>query len=295
VKPLKSVLLLTDPVDERVSEEAVALQSWLAERGVEVQKVPTQPEGAKCAPMDLGIVLGGDGTFLRASRCLENHSMPLIGMRFGSFGYLAELERDHWQEPLQRLLAGEGSIESWLRLRVRLRRPGQDWIDLGMVLNEVVVTAERIARIVEVGLRIDGEDITRYRGDGVIVATPVGSTAHSLAAGGPIVESTDRNILLTPLASHAMTYRPLVLRPRRSVEMVVLAGRHGTALTIDGQQTLALEEGTLVQLGDAGRDLQVATVVERSRFRTLRERLHWGAPLFEPPVKTLGGGAETAT
>lgn len=258
------------------------LRGWLEARRVKVSEVATSSSGASLTPADLGMVLGGDGTFLRAARCLHGHSMPLIGVRFGSFGFLAELNREHWEGDLERLLQGQGTRESWLRLRCSLRRAGQDeFLDLGLVLNEVAATAESVASMLEVGLRIDGEDVTQFRGDGLIVATPVGSTAYSLAAGGPILESTDRNILLTPHGSHAMTYRPLVLHHSRVVELVATAARHGTMVTIDGELRTSLGEGDVVRVEDAAEDLQVATVVRRSRFQTLRERLHWGAPLFE--------------
>ncbi len=149
-------------------------------------------------------------------------------------------------------------------------------------MNEVVLTAAEVARMLDVVLRIDGEDITRFRGDGVIVATPVGSTAHSLAAGGPIVEPTDRCLIFTPLASQAMTYRPLILRPTRTVELAVIEARHGTSVTIDGGPARPLPTGSVVEIRASDHDVRVASIVDRSRFRTLRERLHWGSPLIEP-------------
>lgn len=275
-----SVLLLSDSRGERVQQESRRLRGWLENRGLAVSERQTDAEDFVCGPADLGVVLGGDGTFLRAAGCLVGQDFPLIGIRLGSFGYLAELDPQGWEPHLEALLQGRGAIEYWQRLRCRVRTATEDWRDLGLALNDVVLTAAKVARIVDVGLRIDGEDITRYRGDGVIVATPVGSTAHSLAAGGPIVERSDRCLLLTPLASHAMSYRPLVLNAARRLEMVVLGARHGTAVTLDGQDTLNLEEGCVVEVSDAGQDLAVATILPRSRFRTLRERLHWGAPLF---------------
>ena len=113
----------------------------------------------------------------------------------------------------------------------------------------------------------------------MIVSTPVGSTAHSLAAGGPIVDRTDRCLLLTPVNSQSMTYRPLVLRSTRRIELVVGAARHGTALTVDGQETLELAAGSVIEVLESESDLHAATVVLRSRFRTIRERLKWGDPL----------------
>jgi NAD+ kinase len=278
VKPPSSALLLVDARDERTREPVRRIAAWLARRGVEVRRAVVRKHVPRLDESDLVIVIGGDGAFLRAARAIGERSVPMIGVRFGTFGYLAELERAAWEQGLARLLDGGGRVESWQRLRCRVRSGGR-WREVGLALNEIVVTAAKVARLVEVDLRIDGEAVTRYRGDGMIVATPVGSTAHSLAAGGPIIDRTDRCLLVTPLASQALTYRPLVLRSNRKVELAVLGSRSGTALTVDGQGTVPLEEGDVVEATEAGHDLQVATVVSRTRFRTIRERLHWGAPL----------------
>ena len=283
MKPLSTVLLLADPRDPRVRSERRRLQRWLEARDVTVLTAPLRPGSRAMARADLVVVLGGDGTFLRAARAIGRHSVPLVGIRFGTFGYLSELEPGQWERGLTRLLGGGGVRESWLRVKCRLRPRHGRARELGVALNEVVVTSSKVAHLVEVNLRIDGEEVTRYRGDGMIVATPVGSTAYSLSAGGPIVDRTDRCLLITPLASHSLTYRPLVLRPNRRIELEILNARHGTSLTIDGQETVALRRGTVVEVKVAEQDLLVASVVDRTRFRTVRERLRWGAPLVSTP------------
>ncbi|MSR45654.1 MAG: NAD(+)/NADH kinase [Planctomycetes bacterium] len=279
MKPPTSALLLVDGRDPRSLDEAARIGKWLAARSIKVSRTDLQRGARRVGAADLAIALGGDGTFLRAARALRRAAGPLVGVRLGSFGYLAELEPGDWEDELTRLVEGHGNVEKWLRLRVRVRAPGGRVREFGPVLNEAVVTAARVARLVEFTLRIDGEDVTRFRGDGMIVSTPVGSTAHSLAAGGPIVDRTDRCLLLTPLNSQALTYRPLVLRSSRRVELLVQQARHGTALTIDGQETLEVESGTVIEVTESEQDLHVATVVQRTRFRTLRERLKWGDPL----------------
>ncbi len=279
MKPPVSALLLVDGREPRARAEAVRIADWLGRRGVATHRVNFAGAKRKLPSADLGIVLGGDGTFLRAARALGSSTMPLVGVRLGTFGYLAELEPGDWEAGLDRLVAGHGAVESWLRLRCRIVDPNGRAREVGIALNEVVVTAATVARLVEVDLRIDGEAVTRFRGDGMIVATPVGSTAHSLAAGGPIIDRTDRCLLVTPVNSQSLTYRPLVLRSNRRVELAVLKARHGTALTIDGQQTIAVGEGTVIEVADAAQDLVAATVVSRTRFRTIRERLQWGAPI----------------
>lgn len=283
MKPLSTVLLLGDPRDPRVRTERQRVRRWLESRQVRVLTAPLRERSREIGLADLVVVLGGDGTFLRAARAIGGLEVPIIGVRFGTFGYLSELEPSGWERGLSKLLAGGGAIESWLRLRCRIKSPRGRARDLGLALNEVVVTASEVAHLVEVNLRIDGEEVTRYRGDGMIVATPVGSTAYSLSAGGPIVDRTDRCLLITPLASHALTYRPLVLRPNRRIEIVVGPARHGTSLTIDGQPAVRLASGSVVEVREADQDLKVASAVERTRFRTVRERLRWGAPLVNGP------------
>ncbi|MBM4013777.1 MAG: NAD(+)/NADH kinase [Planctomycetes bacterium] len=278
MKPPTSALLLVDGRDARARDEAARLRAWLRERGIATALTDLQRGSRRVAAADLAIALGGDGTFLRAARALRGAAVPLVGVRLGTFGYLAELEPGDWEDGLTRLVEGHGTVEKWLRLQVRVRAGGRTR-ELGPALNEVVVTAARVARLVEFTLRIDGEDVTRFRGDGMIVSTPVGSTAHSLAAGGPIVDRTDRCLLLTPVNSQSMTYRPLVLRSSRRIELVVGAARHGTALTVDGQETIELAAGSVIEVLESELDLHAATVVLRSRFRTIRERLKWGDPL----------------
>jgi NAD+ kinase len=271
------VLLLSDPRDARASGEVGRVRAWLEARKVKVAQASVGESPAHRA--DLILVLGGDGAFLRAVLAAGDGEVPFLGIRYGTFGYLAELEPGTWEAELERLLAGEGRIESWMRLRCTLRDASGTTESAGLALNEAILTAAEVARMLEVQIRIDDEDVTRYRGDGLIVATPVGSTGHSLAAGGPIVEPTDRCLILTPIASQAMTYRPLVLREHRRVQLLVLGARHGAALTMDGRGTRRLELGSAVEITASDQDVPVATVVRRSRFRTLRERLHWGAPL----------------
>ncbi len=274
-----SVLLLGDLADTRIAAERDRLIDWLRARGVRAQLVRESTRRLD-RRAGLAIVLGGDGAFLRAARRLEGSSCPLIGIRLGSFGYLAELEPENWEPELKRLLEGKGSVEHWMRLACRIRRAGRpDRSELA--LNEVAVTSARVARILTLNLRIDSEDISQYRGDGLIVASPVGSTAYSMAAGGPIIEPRDRCLLLTPLTAHALTFRPLVLNAERRVELKVGPVRSGAAVTLDGREPVELRQGDIIEVRASSKDLRVASIVDRSRFRTLRERLHWGAPLVE--------------
>ncbi len=281
LKTPRSVLLLNDASDKRVIGEVQRLRAWFEQRAIQVKLwEDSSPQEMGSTDYDLVIVLGGDGTFLHAVHHLQACPVPIIGIRFCTFGYLAELEPGNWEPELERVLQGEARIETWMQLKCDIRNGAGESIKVSHAVNEAVITAAQVARMLEVDLRIDGEDITCYRGDGIIVATPVGSTAHSRAAGGPIVEPTDRCFVLTPLASQSMTYRPLILHATRKIEIVVLKARHGTAITLDGLESQVLESGSVVQLSASEREVRVARIVERSRLRTIRERLQWGVPLI---------------
>lgn len=287
MKPPTSVLLLSDSHDPQVRSEVERLATWLRARSVQVEQGGCADQSPVTAGLDLVVVLGGDGTFLQATRRLGERSVPFLGIRFGTFGYLTELEPESWEPELERLFRGEGRVESWLRLRCRMRSEEGTWMPLGPATNEVLVTADSVAQLMDVLVSIDGEPISRYRGDGLILATPAGSTAHSLAAGGPILEPTSRSFLLTPLASQALTWRPLVLRPERRVE-ILLAGSRPAAVILDGRPAARLTGKALVEVCADERDLLVASIVRRSRFRTLRERLRWGEPLALRPHRGEG-------
>jgi NAD+ kinase len=226
------------------------------------------------------VVLGGDGTLLAVARAIGDRDVPILGVNLGTLGYLAEIARSELFATLEAVLADRFRIEERMRLDVGVERAGSG-LGRYLALNDAVISNTALSRMVDLETRADGAEVTTYHADGLIVATPTGSTAYSLSAGGPIVDRTDRCLLITPLASHALTYRPLVLRANRKIELEVVKARHGTALTIDGQQTVPLREGTRVEVREAEQDLRVASVVERTRFRTIRERLRWGAPLTD--------------
>jgi len=269
------VLLVGDASYPKVRRGLDELEPWLAERTELVGRVDTRdgifPEGA----LDLAVILGGDGAILGAATRLGAREVPVIGIRTGHFGFLAELEPITCKSYLTRILAGEGHVVERMTLSLEVRRGGRPVV-LDHAVNDAVVTAAEPARMVGLDLQVDGEHVATYRGDGLVLATPVGSTAHSLAAGGPVVEPSSEALLVTPLASHTLASRPLVLGANR--RLLVRPSRNrpsAAAVAVDGQRTYAVQPEDSVHVARSDRPLRIMTIVERSFFETLRRKFHW--------------------
>ncbi len=191
--------------------------------------------------VDMLITLGGDGTVLRTARVCAAAGRPILAVNLGRLGYLAELEPDHWREGLQQVLNGGYWIEERMLLRSGHDHDGRT-ISERLSLNEVVVGRGRLARVIRIVARVDGADIAHYVADGLIAATPTGSTAYAFAAGGPILPPTLRNILLVPIAPMFGLARPVVLSEGAVVRLTVETD-HEAILTSDGQSEVSLETG----------------------------------------------------
>jgi NAD+ kinase len=254
-----------------------------------------EPEAlAHVADLDLIITLGGDGTILRAARLGGESGVPILGVKLGRVSFLAEVSPDEWQQPLDRILAGDYWIEERMLLDVSVTRvedlpqtqiparggrgrgvekPGADHSYLA--LNDVVVSRGGLARLITVHTWVDRSFLTSYRADGVIVATPTGCTGYALAAGGPILPPELKNILLLPICPHLSLDRPVVLSQGATVSLQVQAD-HPPILTVDGQFEIALTEGDRVEIKASPHVSRFAHVQDRAYFyRTLMERLRW--------------------
>jgi NAD+ kinase len=228
--------------------------------------------GERVAQSDLLITLGGDGTILQAARATAGHRTLILGVNLGRIGFLTETEPDAWQEVIPRVLQGAYWIEERMMLHAAARR-GTELLAQGEALNDVVVGQGALSRVVRLEVYADGELLTSYVTDALIVATPTGSTAYALAAGGPIMPPQQRNILLVPVAPHLSLDRAVVLAEGVQVQVVV-RGRSPAALTLDGQRMVALATGDVVQAGASPHAARFARVRERDYFyRTLMGRL----------------------
>lgn len=224
---------------------------------------------------DLVIVMGGDGTMLTAARALAGHTLPLIGVNQGRLGFLTDVPHDEMLARVGEILDGQYLRERRSLLEVELWREGA-CIHSGMALNDIVLSRGEIGRMIEFELHVDGEYIYSQRSDGMIIATPTGSTAYALSANGPILHPRLAGIVLVPLCPHALTYRPLALAQDSAVELVILGSRDAV-VHCDGQTLFEAREGDRLRVV---RSLQGVTLLHPegySYFAVLREKLHWSA------------------
>jgi NAD+ kinase len=225
--------------------------------------------------VELRIVLGGDGTLLSAARDMGEKQVPILGVNLGGLGFLTEITLEEVTPVLERIFEGKMETEERMRLRATVIRQGEK-VEEYSFLNDVVITKSVIARIIHLRNSIDGVYVTTYRGDGVIISTPTGSTAYSLAAGGPIVYPTMDSILITPICPHALTNRPLLIPDRAKVEFVLESEDSDVRLTIDGQVGCALQRHDQVVVTQAQSHVIFIKSPFKDYFTILRTKFKWG-------------------
>ena len=275
------------------SEHVSRLGPWLRERGIEAlyerdtatlagpaaHGAATIARDALPGEVDLVIVLGGDGTLLAmAARIAQSgRDVPILGVNFGSLGFLTEIRIDELTSSLEAVLDGTASIDERAMLAADAHRKGRQ-VDSRIVLNDVVFTKAALSRAIELSVSVSGGFVTRVKADGLIIASATGSTAYNLAAGGPIVHPTVDALVLTPIAPHTLTNRPVVIPGNAVVE--VRAHTDGPPedifVTYDGQSGYPLHDGDLVQVRTSERLLRLVKAPARSYFDVLREKLKWG-------------------
>ena len=263
------------------------LVPWLRDQG-HVPVVPTEdqiaPAGSEIVPeaelgdaVDLAVVLGGDGTMLRASRLVADQGKPVLGVNLGQLGFLAMFSPTEAKTALASALAGKLARAERMRLQVTFVRAGTDPV-VKFALNDAVLHQGAMARLIEVNAFCDGQLIAAYRADGLIIATPTGSTAYNMAAGGPIVVPGQAAMTLTPICAHALTNRPLVINADATIKLQLGADARGVILTVDGQWAHSFLPGDIVEMTAAKRPL-VMFVSQKSFFDVMRDKLHWGVRL----------------
>jgi NAD+ kinase len=267
------------------------LASWLEARGVSVvfetetaqlagvnTRQPPITKADLPKACDLVVLLGGDGTLIGMARRIARAGVdvPIAGVNFGSLGFLTEITLDELYPSLEAVLAGAAEIEERMMLRAQTMRSGRVFAD-ELVLNDVVATKAALSRIIELAVSVDGQPVMRVRADGLIVATPTGSTAYNLAAGGPIVHPVVDAVLLTPIAPHMLTNRPLVVAGPAAITVEpVMTGNDEVFVTFDGQSGHALQAGDVITIGRTERPLRLVRSSSRSYFDVLRQKLKWG-------------------
>lgn len=243
------------------------------------------------AEADLVLVFGGDGSILHVARRLGRNPLPVLGVNYGRFGYLADVEPDELAQGLRRWLAGDFTVVPRSRLSVRVRGAGGAREE-SLALNDVVVARSQIGRMLDVDVRIDGRPALGISGDGLIVATSTGSTAHALSAGGPIVEPSVDALVLVPIAPHSLAHRAIVLPATHRLTLLPDATRHPASVTVDGHVPEGLGAGDVVEVENAASPLHLVHVSKTSFYDALRTKLGWaGRPRYHG---TNGAGADPA-
>ncbi len=224
---------------------------------------------------DALVVLGGDGTLLAASRLLDR-TIPVLGVNFGSLGFLTEITLAELYPALAGVLDGSYAAEERRLLRAVVQRQGRDPVTAD-VLNDVVITKAGPSRIIEVDVVVDGLFVSSFRADGIIVSSPTGSTAYNLAAGGPILHPTLPAVVVTPICPHMLTNRPLVVGDESRVEVRLRDARDVEVyVALDGQETFAFSDGDSVAVTGSTRRLRLVRAPGRDYFQVLRSKLKWG-------------------
>jgi NAD+ kinase len=263
------------------------LVPWLRDQG-HVPVVPTEdqiaPAGSEVVPeaelgdaVDVAVALGGDGTMLRACRLVADQGKPVLGINLGQLGFLAMFSPAEAKTALAAALAGRLARAERMRLQVTFTRTGSPPV-VKFALNDAVLHQGAMARLIEVNAFCDGQLIAAYRADGLIIATPTGSTAYNMAAGGPIVVPGQEAMTLTPICAHALTNRPLVINAEATIRLALGADARGVILTVDGQWAHSFLPGDIVEMTAAKRPL-VMFVSQQSFFDVMRDKLHWGVRL----------------
>ncbi len=266
---------------EAAAELAREMVRWLEKRGhtavVEeeagVAGAPASPGPEIALKADLLVVLGGDGTLIHAAS-LCAREVPILGVNMGTLGFLTEVPRERALPMLEKALQGGLAVTRRLMLEVEVRHREEILLE-GAVLNDAVISKNALSRLAALEVLVDGRAATTYEADGLIVATPTGSTAYSLSADGPIVIPTLDAVLLTPICPHALTQRPLVLPPT-SVVSVRLASPSEMFVTLDGTRGRPLEIGHEVRIQPAKHRTLILRNPELDYFTILREKLRWG-------------------
>jgi NAD+ kinase len=262
-------------------EIASSLTSWLSGRGHRVRALGDPVRGADAVSeaelagaIDLLIVLGGDGTLLRGAALVADAGVPILGVNLGHLGFLTSCAPVGARAALERALDGDLPLEQRMRLACVLQRADGERI-VKRACNDVVVSQGALARLIELEALIDGVVVTRYRADGLIVSTPTGSTAYSLAAGGPILMPELRAMVITPICPHTLTNRPVVAPAEARVTVRLAAPADDVLCTVDGQWGTRLSPGDQVEIEQAAPPLYLYRA-EETYFDVLRRKLRWG-------------------
>jgi NAD+ kinase len=272
------ILVLGNANRPGVREEAESLLPFLRQHCDIILIDLEQERDLSAVPADLTLVLGGDGAILRAARQMGYHQIPVLGVNLGRLGFLADLSPDELRAVFPRVMRGEYRITEHLMFECILEGSNESRVILG--LNEIALLSGPPFHMIALDLILDGEVVSGYSGDGLIISTPIGSTAHSLSAGGPILGQDLSAFVITPICPHTLTNRPVVESADKVYTIAVrrLWPDANLALVIDGQEYGRLTTEHRVTVRRAPVSFRLVKVPGHSYYQTLRDKLHWGAP-----------------
>jgi NAD+ kinase len=252
------------------------LRAWLDGLGVLVGSDLDGNAAAinSCEP-NFVIALGGDGTILHAGQAMQRRQVPIIGVNLGKLGYMADFDVAEMQSLFPRLVSDSSLINRRMILEASVTSPDGD-IAHGIALNDVVVRVGDPFRTIMIDIEVDGSQLCRLAGDGVILATPTGSTAHNMSCGGPVVEPGMHAIVITPRCAHSFTHRPIVVGGEAKVRVRMVASSAGSAAVLDGQRIVRVGNGSQIDVCRSDLALQLVRHPDHSRWHTLVHKLKWG-------------------
>ena len=283
---VRSIGVCMKPDQPQLADSVRALAKWASERGLEILLdaeagrwvgVDGAPRHELAARAQLVVVLGGDGTLLAVARAIGRRLVPILGVNLGALGFLSETDLADLFPTLDAVLGDRFRIEPRMRFEVSVDHQGAE-LARYLALNDAVIAKTELSRIIDLETRCDGFEVTTYHADGLIVATPTGSSAYSLSAGGPLLLPSFEAIVLTPICPHTLTQRPLVLSASCEIAVRVQDARGGVVhLTVDGQVGRELGPGDRVTVRRSEWPTQILVPKDRNRFQVMRTKLNWGA------------------
>jgi NAD+ kinase len=276
MKSIQNVGIVAKKQEQRVRRVMNEIVQWLRDRNVKVSVEPETEDasaGFISADMDAMIVLGGDGTLLRAARLVGERGVPIVGINLGSLGFLTEVRMDERYAALEAMCDGRYGVEERGMLRVEMLRD-ESTLSRYLALNDVVINKGAVSRLIELEIRIGEQPAIFTRSDGLIISTPTGSTAYSLAAGGPIMYPTLEAVVVTSICPHSLTNRPLVMPDRQEFQVRLMRGRD-VMLTVDGQVGMSLRPNDCIRISRADAPLRLLLPFRKRFFDILNEKLQW--------------------
>lgn len=288
---IRRIGVVVKPHQHEAVKTICELVTWLSPRGIKLVGEPTLDRGRiehetgctievrerqeLASHVDLLLVLGGDGTMIGTARMLGDSEVPVLGVNFGSLGYLAEFRMDELFPALDSILVGDFRVDSRVVLAVEHFR-GDIRLTHGRVLNDVVINKSVLARIIELEAYFDSKFVNSFRADGLIVATPTGSTAYNLSAGGPVVYPSMNAIVVTPICPFTLSNRPIVIPDDAQIELRLRTEKEEVSVTLDGQVGFPFQAGDRVLIHKSKNKFNLVQPANRNYFDVLRDKLRWG-------------------